>query len=139
MTHSLIAKKDLDSEMTVVRNEFEMGENSPGQRVARARAGNGLSLAQLRPSDHRCARRYRGRARRAPAQASITTTISRITPRLIVTGKFEPKATLDYIQKVFGAIPKPTRILPNLYTAEPPQDGMREVTLRRSGGAAGAR
>ena len=29
MTHSLIAKKDLDSEMTVVRNEFEAGENSP--------------------------------------------------------------------------------------------------------------
>jgi zinc protease len=29
MTHSLIAKKDLDTEMTVVRNEFEMGENNP--------------------------------------------------------------------------------------------------------------
>ena len=29
MTHSNIAKKDLDSEMTVVRNEYEMGENSP--------------------------------------------------------------------------------------------------------------
>ncbi len=24
-----IAKKDLDSEMSVVRNEYEMGENSP--------------------------------------------------------------------------------------------------------------
>src|SRR5262249_5105793 len=30
MVHSAIAKKDLDSEMTVVRNEFEMGENDPG-------------------------------------------------------------------------------------------------------------
>src|SRR5512146_2004691 len=29
MVHSFIAKKDLDSEMTVVRNEFEMGENDP--------------------------------------------------------------------------------------------------------------
>src|SRR6266851_6876815 len=29
MVNSFIAKKDLDSEMTVVRNEFEMGENSP--------------------------------------------------------------------------------------------------------------
>jgi hypothetical protein len=29
MTHAKIAKKDLDSEMTVVRNEFEQGENSP--------------------------------------------------------------------------------------------------------------
>ena len=29
MVNSLVAKKDLDSEMTVVRNEFEQGENSP--------------------------------------------------------------------------------------------------------------
>ena len=29
MVHSFIAKKDLDSEMTVVRNEFELGENDP--------------------------------------------------------------------------------------------------------------
>src|SRR5215472_3829066 len=29
MVNSFVAKKDLDSEMTVVRNEFEMGENSP--------------------------------------------------------------------------------------------------------------
>src|SRR5580693_3032065 len=36
MTHSLIAKKDLDTEMTVVRNEFEMGENNPA-RVLRER------------------------------------------------------------------------------------------------------
>ena len=31
MVNSFIAKKDLDSEMTVVRNEFEMGENSPNR------------------------------------------------------------------------------------------------------------
>ena len=29
MTNSFIAKKDLDTEMTVVRNEYEMGENKP--------------------------------------------------------------------------------------------------------------
>jgi zinc protease len=29
MVHSFIAKKDLDSEMTVVRNEYERGENNP--------------------------------------------------------------------------------------------------------------
>ena len=31
MTKSFIAKKDLDSEMTVVRNEMERGENDPGR------------------------------------------------------------------------------------------------------------
>src|SRR2546426_6425521 len=40
MVNSFIKKEDLDSEMTVVRNEFERGENSPGsvlsQRVSSA-------------------------------------------------------------------------------------------------------
>src|SRR5450432_3158489 len=31
MVNSFIARKDLDSEMTVVRNEFESGENSPNR------------------------------------------------------------------------------------------------------------
>ena len=31
MVNSLIARRDLDSEMTVVRNEMEMGENEPGR------------------------------------------------------------------------------------------------------------
>src|SRR5690606_24594294 len=30
MVNSFIAAKDLESEMTVVRNEFESGENDPG-------------------------------------------------------------------------------------------------------------
>jgi len=30
MVNSRVSKEDLDSEMTVVRNEFEMGENNPG-------------------------------------------------------------------------------------------------------------
>ena len=34
MVNSFIAKKDLDSEMTVVRNEFEMGENDPNSILA---------------------------------------------------------------------------------------------------------
>jgi len=31
MRNSFIAQKDLDSEMSVVRNEYEMGENSPSR------------------------------------------------------------------------------------------------------------
>ncbi len=52
---------------------------------------------------------------------------------LIVAGKFEPEPTLQLIAKYFGAIPKPARELPSIYTAEPVQDGERAVTLRRVG------
>src|ERR1700728_2002354 len=31
MIHSRVSREDLDSEMSVVRNEFEMGENSPSR------------------------------------------------------------------------------------------------------------
>ena len=31
MVNSRVSRKDLDTEMTVVRNEFERGENSPGR------------------------------------------------------------------------------------------------------------
>ena len=58
MINSFIAKKDLDSEMTVVRNEFELGENSPFNVLFGALDGGVLHLAQLRQDDHRRAQRH---------------------------------------------------------------------------------
>ena len=52
---------------------------------------------------------------------------------LVVAGKFDEKKALEYINKYFGALPKPDRKLPATYTEEPPQDGERFVTLRRVG------
>ena len=133
MTHSLIAKKDLDTEMTVVRNEFEAGENSPAN-VLRERV---LETAYLWHNYGHPTIGARADIEGVPIerlQKFYHTYYQPDNAALIVTGKFDQKATLAYIEKVFGAIPKPTRVLPNLYTAEPTQDGMREVTLRRSGG-----
>ncbi|MEX2141091.1 MAG: insulinase family protein, partial [Pirellulales bacterium] len=52
---------------------------------------------------------------------------------LIVAGQFEDAKALELIQRYFGAIPRPERKLDTTYTEEPPQDGEREVTLRRVG------
>ena len=60
-------KKDLDSEMTVVRNEFEMRRERARQRAVRAHAVRRLRLAQLRQVDDRRALRHRERADRAAA------------------------------------------------------------------------
>ena len=132
MTHSLIAKKDLDTEMTVVRNEFEMGENNPAHVLSE----RVLETAYLWHNYGHPTIGARADIEGVPIerlQKFYHTYYQPDNATLIVTGKFDQKATLAYIEKVFGIIPKPTRILPNLYTAEPPQDGMREVTLRRSG------
>ena len=127
-----VAKRDLDSEMTVVRNEFEMGENSPGsvlfQRMQRLlfswhNYGNTIigarSDIELVPIDR--------------LQAFYRTWYQPDNAVLIIGGRFDAERALPMIVKHFGAIPRPARTLPALYTTEPTQDGERSVTLRRVG------
>ncbi|MEP6961448.1 MAG: insulinase family protein, partial [Acidobacteriota bacterium] len=52
---------------------------------------------------------------------------------LVIAGKFDQAKTLGWVSDYFGSIPKPTRVLETTYTAEPPQDGEREVVLHRVG------
>ena len=132
MTHSFIAKKDLDTEMTVVRNEFESGENNPG-RVLRERV---LETAYLWHNYGHPTIGARADIEGVPIerlQKFYHTYYQPDNATLIVAGKFDRKATLAHIDQTFGAIPKPTRVLPTVYTVEPTQDGEREVILRRTG------
>src|SRR5262245_14104705 len=50
-----------------------------------------------------------------------------------VAGKLDEAKTIDLVSRSFGGIPRPTRKLPDAYTAEPTQDGERSVALRRVG------
>src|SRR5205807_8235991 len=52
---------------------------------------------------------------------------------LLIGGQFDRGKALEVVQHTFGAIPRPTRKLPATYTEEPPQDGERQVVLRRVG------
>jgi zinc protease len=134
MVNSTITRADLDTEMTVVRNEMERGENSPDSSLVRqtmaamydwhnygkatigARSDvENVGIPQLRAF-------YR--LYYQPDNAT-----------LIVAGKFEPAQVLDWVAQRFGVIARPTRKLPVLYTLDPAQDGERSVTVRREGGA----
>jgi zinc protease len=133
MVHSFIAKKDLDSEMTVVRNEYERGENSP-TNILRERV---LETAYLWHNYGHPTIGARSDIENVPITDLQKFYHSYYQPDnavLIVAGNIDEVKTLAYIQRVFGIIPRPTRVLPNLYTVEPAQDGEREVTLRRTGG-----
>ena len=132
MVHSFIAKKDLDSEMTVVRNEYESGENSPTsvlfkrmQSVAydwhsygRATIGNRSDIENVGIAN---------------LQAFYRTWYQPDNAVLLVAGKFDPAQTLRFIAQKFGAIPKPARALPKFWTVEPTQDGERDFYVRRHG------
>jgi zinc protease len=132
MVNSFIAKKDLDSEMTVVRNEFEMGENSPEQ-VLDERI---LSTAYLWHSYGKSTIGARSDIENVPIerlQAFYRTYYQPDNAILLVAGKIDESKTLSLIAQKFGAIPKPARSLPKFYTTEPIQDGERTVVLRRVG------
>jgi len=132
MMNSFIKKSDLDSEMTVVRNEFERGENSPdrvlGQRIesaafdwhnyGKSTIGNRSDIERV-PIEN--------------LQAFYKKYYQPDNVVVIVAGKFEEAKALEFATKYFGSIPRPTRKLDKAWTEEPAQDGERSVTLRRVG------
>jgi len=132
MVNSYIRRSDLDSEMTVVRNEFESGENNPQnvlfeKMLAAAYEWHNYGHTPIG------ARSDIENVNIERLQAFYRMYYQPDNAVLIVAGKFDPEPTLQLIAKYFGPIPKPTRKLPPIYTAEPVQDGERTVTLRRVG------
>jgi zinc protease len=132
MTHSFISRKDLDSEMTVVRNEYEMGENRPSSVLLKR-------LLSAMFEWHNYGKESIGNRSDienvaiANLQAFYRTYYQPDNAVLIVAGKFDLAKTLRWIAADFGVIPKPRRPLPPLWTVEPPQDGERTVVVRRKG------
>jgi zinc protease len=132
MANSFIARSDLDTEMTVVRNEYESGENSPFgvmikrmQSVAydwhsygRSTIGNRSDIENLKIEN---------------LQAFFRMYYQPDNAVLLIAGKFDEAKALAQIAKHFGPIPRPSRRLPPLWTVEPTQDGNREFTVRRKG------
>ncbi|MEO6361835.1 MAG: pitrilysin family protein [Caldimonas sp.] len=132
LTQSFIAKADLDSEMTVVRNEMESGENEPGRvlfqnvRAAAFRWHNyaNSTIGARADVENVDISRLQGFYRRYYQPDNAV---------LIVAGKFDEANTLATIAATFGKIPRPTRVLDPTYTLDPAQDGERSVILRRAG------
>ena len=132
MVNSLVARKDLDTEMTVVRNEYEQGENAPlGVLFKRI-----LAVAYDWHNYGKTPIGARSDIEGVPIerlQAFYRTYYQPDNAVLLVAGKIDEAATLALINQTFGAIPRPQRTLPHLYTIEPVQDGERQITLRRTG------
>lgn len=132
MVNSFIAKEDLDSEMTVVRNEFESGENNPGS-VLMERV---LSTAYLWHNYGKSTIGSKADLENVPIERLQGFYRKYYQPDnavLVVAGKIDEEKTLDLIKEKFGKIPRPERELYPTYTREPVQDGERFVELRRTG------
>ena len=134
MIHSTIAREDLDTEMTVVRNEMESGENNPFQMLWQKMLGVAFQWHNYGKTPIG-ARSDVENVDIAQLQSFYRTYYQPDNAVLIVTGKFDSEKTLATIAQAFGTIEKPTRKIPPEYTVEPVQDGERAITLRRNGGA----
>jgi zinc protease len=132
MVNSFIRKEELDTEMTVVRNEYERGENNPTAVLFKRI----LSVAYDWHNYSNTPIGARSDIEGVPIErlhAFYRTYYQPDNAMLVVAGKIDEAATLKMVQEYFGPIPKPTRALPKSYTAEPVQDGERRVSLRREG------
>ena len=127
-----IKAEDLASEMTVVRNEFEMGENSPKgileQRMfatafewhnyGKSTIGNRADIERV-PADN-----LRAFYKKYYRPDNVV---------LFIGGRIDEAKALELVQKYFGPIARSEEPIRSTYTEEPPQDGERQVTLRRVG------
>ncbi len=132
MINSYIAKKDLDSEMTVVRNEFESGENSPTSVLLERT----LSTMYLWHNYGKSTIGAKADLENVPIdrlQAFYRNYYQPDNAILLVAGKFDEAKTLVLVNQYFAPLPKPTRVIQKTYTLDPVQDGDRLVTLRRVG------
>jgi len=132
MVNMRIEKPLLDTEMTVVRNEFERGENSPG-RILEERV---VATAYLWHNYGKAVIGSRADIEKVPIDKLAAFYRKYYQPDnavLVIAGQFDQSKALAYVAETCAAIPRPTRKLDETYTVEPAQDGERFVALRRVG------
>ncbi|MEQ1517866.1 MAG: pitrilysin family protein, partial [Usitatibacteraceae bacterium] len=132
MVNSFIRKTDLMTEMPVVRNEFEIGENDPSSILTERI----ISTMYLWHNYGKSTIGARSDIENVPIprlQAFYQRHYQPDNAVLTVAGRIDEAKALALVAKHFGAIPKPKRELLALYTSEPVQDGERIVKLERVG------
>ncbi len=132
LVNCFIRGEDLVSEMTVVRSEFEQGENSPEAILFQRLMANayewhnyGKSVIGNRADIERVPiHRLRAFYEKYYRPDNVV---------LFVAGNFASDQALVSAAKHFGSLPVPKTRLEPTYTSEPTQDGERIVYLNRVG------
>jgi zinc protease len=132
MVHSTIAKRDLDSEMPVVRNEMEEGENNPAHVLTEKVQAAAYQWHNYSRSTIGARSDVEG-ADIAHLQAFYRKYYQPDNAVLLIAGHFDPGSALAWVAREFGPIARPRRNLEPTHTLDPVQDGEREVVLRRVG------
>ena len=132
MRGAYLRDSDRAPEMTVVRNEYERGENSPFQVLYKET----FSTAFREHPYHHPTIGWRTdiegvTTERLKEFYDVFYHPNNATAMLI--GDFEEEDALRGLARHFGTIPRSSRPIPQVYTVEPPQEGERRFVVRRIG------
>ena len=123
---------DRRPEMTVVRNEFERGENSPFQALIKEIFQAGFTAHPY----HHSTIGHRSDIEKvsiAKLREFYDTFYWPDNATTTVIGDFKAEDALGLIKKFYGVYPKAPHPIPEMYTEEPEQTGPRRVTVKRGG------
>lgn len=132
MRGALLRDSDRVPEMTVVRNEFERGENSPFQVLYKET----FATAFREHPYHHPTIGWRSDIENVTTERlkefyDVFYQPNNATAMLI--GDFDEPEALAIIDRHFGGIPSSPSPIPRVYTVEPPQEGERRFVVRRAG------
>lgn len=132
MKNLLLRDEDRQPEMTVVRNEFERGENSPYSALSKAITQTAIVAHPY----HHSTIGWRSDIENVSIEKLREFYETYYWPdnaTLTLIGDFSKESAFKYIETYFGAIGTSANPNPQVYTEEPEQEGQRRVTVRRSG------
>jgi len=125
-------EEDRQAEMTVVRNEFERGENNPESALMK----EVQALVFIAHPYHHPTIGWRSDIEHVPIEklrAFYDTFYWPDNATVTIIGDIEPAQALKLVDKYYGKISRAPQPIPVVYTEEPPQSGPRRVTLERPG------
>jgi len=119
-------------EMTVVRNEFERGENSPIQSLIKEI----FAAAYVAHPYHHNTIGWRSDIEKVSIEKLREFYDTFYWPdnaTATVIGDVDPVAALGLVRKYYGGYPRAPKPIPQVYTEEPDQTGPRRVIVKRAG------
>ena len=132
MRNLLLREEDKNSEMTVVRNEYERGENSPFEALDVLIK----ATAFIAHPYHHPTIGWRSDIENVPIQKLRDFYNTFYWPNnatVTVIGDLDKTNALTLIKKYYGEISSSPNPIPQVYTTEPEQQGLRRVVLKRPG------
>jgi zinc protease len=132
MRHAFLRDEDRQPEMTVVRNEFERGENSPFDVLDK----NIWATAYQAHPYHHSTIGWRSDIENVSTErlkAFYDTYYWPNNATVTVIGDFKKEEALASINKQFSEHSKSSEPIPPVYTEEPEQEGPRRIIVKRAG------